>query len=211
MIGITFGYKHSYDDFGLILTEVSIGLPEPRRYTVDIPGKNGLLDMTEAITPVIRYKHRPIKFTFEMKGDKYEWDEALSEISGYLHGQRLQVIQDTDPDYYWDAFCKVDSFSAKKRLGKFVVSCDCYPFKLKLDETVKSITRSGTLNCPNGRMSTTPVVTTTAPATLSFGGETVTVAAGTRRIIEFQFTEGDNIVTVNSTGTTTFTYREGAL
>ena len=38
MIGVKFDSKHSYDDFGLILSSKSVPLPKPKTESVTVPG-----------------------------------------------------------------------------------------------------------------------------------------------------------------------------
>ena len=47
--GVTFGIKHSYEDFGLILSSKEIGLPTPKTESVSVIGRNGNLDLTDAL------------------------------------------------------------------------------------------------------------------------------------------------------------------
>ena len=47
MKGVRFGDYHSYNDFSLILTSKTIGTPTPKTETIDIPGGDGVLDLTE--------------------------------------------------------------------------------------------------------------------------------------------------------------------
>lgn len=42
--------KYKMGDFGLKLLGVDLGTPSVRKSTVTIPGRNGALDLTEAIT-----------------------------------------------------------------------------------------------------------------------------------------------------------------
>lgn len=211
MLGVTFGYKHSYDDWNLILTDRDISLPEPNRFTVEVPGANGKLDFTEAITPNITYKNRKISYTFKVKGGPTEWDEMIREIAGYLHGQKMQVVEDVDDDWMWDGFWTLDKFKSDRHVGTIAIKGDVYPYKLRIDETEKTITGNGTLNCTNDRMQVTPTITNTASATIVFNGKSVTLAAGTHKVADFVLEEGDNTFTITSTGTTKFQYREGAL
>lgn len=210
MYGVTFGNIHSYDDLDLILTDVEIGTPEPVRYTVEVPGANGVMDLTEAITPRIRYKTRTITFSFATKQEVSNWDSVFRNIMNLIHGQKFHVVQDTDPNYYWDAFCRVDSIKSNVRLGTVVISCECQPYKLKLTKTTKTKTGNGTLNCTNARMETSPTITCTAACNIEFGEETISLAAGTH-LVDFIFDEGDNELEITSTGTTTVVYQEGAL
>lgn len=210
MYGVTFGNKHSMDDWGLILTDVNIGLPTPKRSTISIPGADGELDITGVLTPKIKYKNRPIKLTFQYKSNPEDWGNKSAEIANYLHGQNMHVILDSDPDYYWDAFCVVES-TLKNRKATLIVNCDCAPYKLQNIETSKNITGSGTINCINGRKEATPTVITSATATLQLRGTSATVQSGTHEVPELILLEGNNMVTVTSTGTTTIKYREGSL
>ena len=59
-LGITFDEeKHTYDDFGLRIKSVSIGLPQTKKNQIEIPGADGYLDMTDYFGT--RYENRTIK------------------------------------------------------------------------------------------------------------------------------------------------------
>lgn len=210
MLGVTFGSKHSYDDFGLFLASTVIGAPEPVRYQIEVPGMDGVLDLTDSITPSVRYRNRIMTYTFNTIGHT-NWQAKMRDIASYLQGQRLHVVDDSDDGYYWDGICTIISQSSDMALGTIVVQVDAKPFKLKANETIKSRNGSGTLDCVNGRMEVTPEITTTASATILFNGRSFSVGAGTHKIADIVLTEGSNILTITSTGTTTVRYREGAL
>ena len=88
-------------------------------------------------------------------------------------------------------------------------------FLYYVEETVESITGSGTVILHNDYMPVVPVITTTAETTLRWAidGESFhkTVSAGTWEIPELELRHGDNTVSVTGEGTTTFTYRQGRL
>jgi hypothetical protein len=51
MLGVTIGDKHTYRDFGLRWLEpYTIDYPEPWTFIVDVPGTDGQIDLTEALT-----------------------------------------------------------------------------------------------------------------------------------------------------------------
>ena len=50
MIGVTFGDKHSFDDFGIYLTSKTINPPEPQTNTISVPLRDGSIDLTESLT-----------------------------------------------------------------------------------------------------------------------------------------------------------------
>lgn len=48
MKGVKFGTFHTYDDFGLVLSEKEIKSPTPKIKQIEVEGSDGVLDMTEA-------------------------------------------------------------------------------------------------------------------------------------------------------------------
>ena len=67
MTGVTFDGIHSYEEWGLKLKSVSIGLPEEKQVFVDVPGMNGQLDLTEAQNGGSVYGMRTLEFVFDAK------------------------------------------------------------------------------------------------------------------------------------------------
>ena len=63
MNGVTFGTRHSYEDWGLILkSRPQISPPEPKYIYVDIPASDGQIDLTESLIGNIPYYNREIVF-----------------------------------------------------------------------------------------------------------------------------------------------------
>ena len=60
--------KYKMGDFGLKLLGVDLGTPSVRKSTVTIPGRNGALDLTEAITgfPVWFFRNYPLLLLYPM-------------------------------------------------------------------------------------------------------------------------------------------------
>ena len=209
MIGVRFGAYHTWDDWGIIRKKVTHAAPAVERYTTKVPGRNGLLDMTSAITPEPALDNKTDTYEFFVRPGN--WTEILSEIKTRIHGRTLQVIDDIDPEYYWEGFCEYNEFESDERTGLLVITLDAFPFKLEVHETERKITGSGTIVCVNDRMPVVPKVVTTAETTIVFGTKSVTLAAGTHLVADLKLTEGKHTMTVTSTGTTTFKYRQGRL
>ena len=53
--GVTIGDKHTFKDWGLICTKIEISDPERKTYYVSIPGRDGDLDLSEALSGEIQY------------------------------------------------------------------------------------------------------------------------------------------------------------
>lgn len=54
------------------------------------------------------------------------------EIATYLHGQKLAIIDDEDPDYYYLGRCSITNFSNTKNIGQLTIECICEPYKIKI-------------------------------------------------------------------------------
>lgn len=122
--------KYKMSDFGLKLLSVDLGTPSVRKNTVTIPGRNGALDLTEAITGFPLYDNATHKLTFDFKDGTYNtWISRASDIRGKLHGRRLPVIFGDD-GYYYDARISVDSSKINQYYSQIVITLDAEPYKL---------------------------------------------------------------------------------
>ena len=120
MIGIKFGIKHSYRDFGMYLTKKEISLPKAKTEKVSVTGRDGDIDLTEALGDNVRFENRTLKFTFTTV-DYKKWAQSLSAVANYLHGQKMQIIMDADPQYYYYGRCSINKFETNKATGKIVI------------------------------------------------------------------------------------------
>ena len=212
MYGVTFGSKHSYDDYRLVMTGYDTGNPAPRRYLTSVPGRNGILDLTEILTPNVKYENRPIQFTFVWKSHPSTYEDELQEIRNDIHGKRMQVTLDSDPDWYYDAYLTVESSDLIDReKATIVIAGPAAPYKYAKQATSYVLNGNGTLICENDRMEVIPQITNTAETEVVFGSVSVTLSPGTHRVDDIVFTKGNNTLVITSTGQTTITYRQGRL
>ena len=210
--GVTIGEKHSFNDWGTRLSTMSITLPLPKTNYVDVPGRDGPLDLTEVFGQVNYYNR---DFTIELtKLDiARQWESLITEISNYVHGKKLKITFDKDSDYYYYARCTVDRLSTSAMLGIITIYCTADPYRYKQEQTVveETIDTTGTITLTNDRMPSIPTITVDAEMTLTWGDYEVTLSAGEHKLLDLVLEEGDNTISVSGTGTITFTYQEGAL
>ena len=141
--GLRFNGKHSYYDYGLYLNKPpDFGSPEPKISTIDIPGADGVLDYTEASTGEVKYSNRVMTFAFatEIKQDKRE--ALRSELWNDLHGQKVEVIYDQDPDWYYTGRTTVTFTDVESWKMKCVITVDAEPYKLARTLSTASISAS---------------------------------------------------------------------
>ena len=212
MKGITFGTTHTFNDLGLILGKKEIGTPAVKKNEVDIPGADGVLDMTEYHGEP-KYDNVKHKFEFSALVSPGESLSLFSRVKNALHGKKYRIILDDDPAFYYVGRCHVSSYTDEKGIGKLSIECDCEPYKYKLNKTTVTRAIDGTqaITLTNGRKRAVPTITTTGSMTIIFGGGTWTNSAGTYTIPELELVEGANTVEVTGTGNITFTWQEGDL
>lgn len=164
--GITIGDKHTYNDFNLLMSSYYIPEPEPKVQKIDIPFSSGSIDVTD-ITGVTPYNDRDgLEFVFGLKDGSHEaWAIAVRNISMYLHGQKMKMILDYDPQYYYMVRLQVNPEKTSRTTGQITLSGSAEPFKYALlasnepwkwdpfsfvdghiTETTSDITVSGTKN-----------------------------------------------------------------
>ena len=194
--------KHSYLDFGVILTEQNIGLPSPKTYTVNIEGMDGTLDLSECFGEM-KYENRTIKFTFESIDKITDWQAKMTKISSFLHGQKMKITTWSDPDFYYVGRCRIDEYNSKSKLGKIVISCDCEPFKYKQNITTFNLVE-GSNTVQNSRMTVYADLINEAEITIN--GKTYNAGAHLRTI---KLTSGTN--NLNSSGSATLIFQEGEI
>ena len=176
----------SYDsltDWGLYLSNNNyIGSPEEQTDFINIKGKNGLLDITEALTGHRSYSSREIRIEFGGVKDAKRWDDAMSDFRNKIDGKIIRVIFSNQFDYFWRGRCHLEDFDRMCGLGTFTLSipyADPYkysvetfnedwlwsPFDFETDEvhykTTHNITTQETVVIPAGKRPVVPVVTVT--------------------------------------------------
>lgn len=212
MQGVKFNDFHSYDDFSLILGSKEIEAPSAKTETIDLPGADGVLDLSEYFGE-IKYNKRKITLTFSTIVPKSEFLALFSKIQNAIHGQKMNIVLDDDPEFYYVGRVTVDKWKADKNVGTITVECDCEPYKYKIYKTilVATIAGSETLICKNLRKSVVPKITLTADAQITFNDGVYSLSAGTYTLSEFIFSAGSNVLTVSGNTTITIEYQEGGL
>jgi phage-related protein len=213
MKGIKFGNYHSYDDFNLILSSKAIGSPSPKTETIDIPGGDGVLDLTDFFGEV-KYNNRELSFEFSTIVPQSEFMALFSKVQNALHGQKMQIVLDEDSEWYYTGRISVSEWKAEKSVGKITIDCDCEPYKTRLGDTEIFQMVSGTeekVILPNGRKTVVPIIDITGNINLTYGENFWALTEGRYELPAVILQNGDNEIIVGGTGTATFTYRERGL
>lgn len=101
--------KNTYDDWQLLATDRPIiSPPEPKTHFIDIPGGNGALDLSEALTGFPIYNNRTGSFQFRVLNVGIAWTERLSGILEAIHGKSMKIVLEDEPDWFYQGRITVD-------------------------------------------------------------------------------------------------------
>ena len=104
--------------------------PEVKTNYVDIPGADGHIDLSEALSGEPLYKNRSGSTTFYVMNGYKPWEHIYSEIMNYLHGQKMQVYLEDDPFYYYEGRFSVNTWRSEKSRSEIVIDYNIAPYKL---------------------------------------------------------------------------------
>ena len=149
MKGITFGNYHSYNAFQLILAAKTIGTPSPKTETIDIPGGDGVLDLTEFFGET-KYNNRSLSFEFSSMVNPSEFMSLFSRVQNALHGKKMTITLDDDPDWYYIGRISVSEWKADRNIGKLTIDCDCEPYKYRVSSQAVYLCGKNLLNLAAG-------------------------------------------------------------
>ena len=213
--GITFGDYNTAEDWGLTMSTKKIPLPAPKTTLVSVPGRDGDIDMTEALDGVVHYDDRPASFVFEMlEGTPQKRIELAKEISRAIHGKLLRIIdQDDYPGYYLMGRVTVTDVSHNKAYSTIKVSATCRPWRYAVNEVSRTfvlttLPRLVTLN-NDGDMVVNPRIQVSGYMTMEFGTSSAQLSAGTYILPSFRLKPGLNTLKLSGSGSAVFTYQEG--
>ena len=79
--------------------------PNPKTLKVDIPGADGEIDYTEALTGDVHYQNRKCTMKYKIPGNRQTWDGIYHGLLNAIHGKKLYLFLDEDPDgFYYGRF-----------------------------------------------------------------------------------------------------------
>lgn len=207
--GVKINDVDSLETYGLmLLSNITISAPALKLNRIDIPWADGSLDYSY-FTGQPAYDDRKIKFTLFARIPDQELIEIRSKLMSDYHGKIVNLILPDDTTMYYRGTIEFGDVSGYNS-GKILVTMLADPWKYAVQETVVTQRGNGTVKLSNLRMPVTPKIKCTASAKFTWDGNSVSLSSGDNQIISgLTLGAGETSVTVETTGTVTFTYRQG--
>lgn len=148
---VYFGNMNSFSDWHLVPdTRPVIALPEPKSVTVEVPGGQGVLDLSETLTKYPLYGNRSGNLKFKVLNGYGDWKDRYQTIANYLHGRRIDIRLEDDPDWVYTGRCKVAWESPSDGTwSNITIDYDLDPFKRSISNNSQSITISSGTSSKN--------------------------------------------------------------
>lgn len=193
--------RHSLNDLNLILTSMKIGIPEPKTSYIDVPGRNGRIDVTEYVldAPVFDNRKLEFKFTFNRKVDKESWEVWKSRILNHIHGKKVQIVLDNTPSWYYLGRVAIEAEEDEGIIMSVIIKAEADPFQYSYIASEKGgnwkwdelnfidgviyahsfMAPEGTtvIRIPNCSMSVVPTIRADKAVTITYNGRTYSIAA----------------------------------
>lgn len=189
----------------ILLDDYKLNPPEPKTYSVDIPGGDGNIDLTEALMGDTAYKNRNQEFTMVVPDleDEHTFEERKTEVSNYIHGRAFDYRLTMDPGYIYHGRFTIEENShtaySSGILGSFKIKVDANPYKSKGKLTFHLNATGGKMfRLPSGRKKVHPVIECTRPCSVQFDNKVTRFGAGSYRLNDVLFEEGYNNIYINS-------------
>lgn len=206
---------HTYEDFGLDLIEQEIDAPQIKSNFVEVPGRDGALDLSAAFGEPT-YEDRNARFKFVcMNGNRTDREELFNRIKSLLSGKRINIIQEDNKDFYFVG--RNLSMSTENLVSHGFIEFEyrCEPWRKAIDETKRFFTVTETATKQylnnNGGKTVVPSISVNGTVQLKYGQYTHDLSTGTYKFTSLKLPYGITEIELNGTGTIDFTYREAVL
>ena len=187
----------SLASYGITPTTATVPQPEAKTYQADIPGRDGMLDYTDAFG-VIRYDNRTVTVEAYEIGDIAARMEHRRAICSDMHGKSCMLSLSTLDGYTFSGRCNVE-YDEDGSQTVYTLSFDCEPYKLKETCTYRVNAAGGvTINLACGRKRVCPTIEVNHRALVSMDGRTWVLEPGASRIRDLWISGDPNIVTIDT-------------
>ena len=127
---IYFGDYNTWDEWHLVpSSRPTPSVPTVRTNYVNIPGRNGSLDMSEALTGYPLYDDRTIEGEFILYDQSLNWMDVYQDIMAKLHGKRMKIRLTDDMNYYYNGRVTVGDFASNSDFSSITISATVEPYK----------------------------------------------------------------------------------
>lgn len=191
-----------------------------RTQFVEVPGRDGDLDMSTALTDgAPRYGSRNLTVPLERSdGTRLDREAAINTMVNWLDGWRMDIRLPDDEAHYLTGRVHVVKNYNDQAHAAVTVTAVCDPWRYNNYETIVRVTAGADQQevrlANSGRKTVVPLVEITGDAAsvnLVYGSYSWALGAGTYQLPDIVVPQGGAPVKYSGVGEVIFTYREAVL
>ena len=129
--------KNTWTDWHLIpATRPTPAMPGFNTKYVEIPGRDGTIDLSECLVKRPVYGDRSGSFQFYVDHEHYNpietWVSVYHDIAAFLHGKHMKMCLSDDPLWYYEGRFSLNEFSPDAAFSSITINYQVQPFKYKI-------------------------------------------------------------------------------
>lgn len=231
MLGCTFDGINLEEEYGMILKNVNNPFPEQKTITVEIPGADGIADLTDLFLPH-RFTTRTLTLTFANIDGYAGRYPTQSFLANAFHGKKVKIVLLEEPEFYYIGRVSFDEWKITGNASaEIVATAICDPYKYEAASSLEdwewdpfnfnngiireygniTVYGSYTLVIPGRRKAVVPTITVSAPMTVTYQGTVYNLSAGDNILYQIALGAGENTLIFTGTGTVSVDYQGGSL
>lgn len=193
-------------DYGMLLVNYDAPPPPPKLFTVELEGGDGSIDMSEWTGRVL-FEDREVTVALRDMHNQY------GELLTLLNGRRVKVRFSDEDEYHYEGRCSSIERTTRSRVTDLTLKFTCIPYRMydQKTEIVQSVGNATSISLQSALMPVVPEITLTAACTLTYQGQTYSLAAGTHTIAGIVVVDTSRELTVSGSGKITLRWRDGVL
>lgn len=126
-------YANTWTDWHLIpSSRPAIANPTIVTKFIEIPGADGMLDLTTYLTGRPVYGQRQGSLSFIIDNDHEHWETIRMNMVRILHGKRLKVRLDDNPEWYYEGRFTVGNLESGSDHSNISITYQLDPYKFKI-------------------------------------------------------------------------------
>lgn len=106
-----------------------IAAPKIKSYTIDIPGADGKIDVSDQPSGYPVFNNRMGSLEFLVEDQETPWNELHTDIINTLHGRELKMRLADEPDWYYKGRFFFNEWRSEKDWSRVTIEYDLDPYK----------------------------------------------------------------------------------
>lgn len=125
--------RRTFEDWHLVPSSASaIAMPELKEFYLEVEGMDGNgIDLTDALSgrPLFKSREGALKF-YRQAYDN--WNVGIPDIGNWLHGQKIKMILDDDPLWYYEGRIQLSSIESNEYYATIEMKYVLEPYKKRV-------------------------------------------------------------------------------